>query len=224
MPKYRKKPVEIEAAQFIGIDADYKPMFATPEPGWLKKALELPHDADGAAFVFTQQSHAPYLVVNTIEGAMSATHGYWIIRGVKGELYPCQPEIFEATYDVIGETVEDHIDKGDFDAAMLASDHLEGSHHAHVDFHSSLRYAINYHSMEREGGDTPDFILANALGAFLSVLGNAIEARDNWKNGVAGFDGPDVEYHPEHAVTIGYAGQDGHSYAPLGDSDGDDGA
>lgn len=37
--------------------------------------------------------------IDTLEGRMTATIGDWIIRGVKGELYPCKPDIFEATYE-----------------------------------------------------------------------------------------------------------------------------
>lgn len=41
----------------------------------------------------------PYGIVTTLEGRMAAMPGDWIITGVKGELYPCKPDIFEATYD-----------------------------------------------------------------------------------------------------------------------------
>jgi len=37
----------------------------------------------------------------TLEGAMIAYPGDWIIRGIKGELYPCKPDIFEATYELV---------------------------------------------------------------------------------------------------------------------------
>ncbi len=37
--------------------------------------------------------------IETLEGTMTANIGDWIIKGVKGELYPCKPDIFEATYD-----------------------------------------------------------------------------------------------------------------------------
>ena len=41
------------------------------------------------------------LLIQTLEGTMEAREGDWIIRGVKGELYPCKPDIFEQTYDVV---------------------------------------------------------------------------------------------------------------------------
>lgn len=40
-----------------------------------------------------------YLVIHTLEGDLAASPGDWIIKGVKGEFYPCKPDIFEATYD-----------------------------------------------------------------------------------------------------------------------------
>lgn len=41
------------------------------------------------------------LTVNTLEGAMHAAPGDYIIKGVKGEFYPCKPDIFEATYELV---------------------------------------------------------------------------------------------------------------------------
>lgn len=41
------------------------------------------------------------LVIETLEGNMTAKKGDWIIRGVKGEMYPCKPDIFEQTYEAI---------------------------------------------------------------------------------------------------------------------------
>lgn len=38
-------------------------------------------------------------IISTLEGTMTASNGDWIIRGVKGELYPCKPDIFAATYE-----------------------------------------------------------------------------------------------------------------------------
>lgn len=39
------------------------------------------------------------MLIDTLEGSMTARSGDWVIRGVKGELYPCKPDIFEATYE-----------------------------------------------------------------------------------------------------------------------------
>lgn len=78
MPKFRKKPVVIEAEQFIG----------SPLPAGCRYGA-------GESFDFS----ACY--VDTLEGVMRADLGDWIITGVKGEKYPCKPDIFAATYEPV---------------------------------------------------------------------------------------------------------------------------
>uniref|UniRef100_E6VFL5 Uncharacterized protein n=1 Tax=Rhodopseudomonas palustris (strain DX-1) TaxID=652103 RepID=E6VFL5_RHOPX len=80
MPKFRKKPVVIEAVQF----------FDGAQPG------ELAADANAGRLRYTEEGTA---LIQTLEGVMEARSGDWIIRGVKGELYPCKPDIFAATYE-----------------------------------------------------------------------------------------------------------------------------
>ena len=46
------------------------------------------------------------MVVNTLEGDHQADLGDFIIKGIKGEFYPCKPDIFEATYEALGEDTE----------------------------------------------------------------------------------------------------------------------
>ena len=82
--KYRKKPVVIEAEQWEGHNLnDDNSMFQAPEV-IIKN--------DGSEFM-----------VSTLEGVMTGQKGDWLIRGVKGELYQCKPDIFEATYDAVRE-------------------------------------------------------------------------------------------------------------------------
>ena len=45
------------------------------------------------------KDRGPYIIIKTLEGRMCANLDDWIIQGVKGEFYPCKPDIFEATYD-----------------------------------------------------------------------------------------------------------------------------
>lgn len=83
MSQFRKKPVVIEAFQWkTGYDA----------PQWFLEAREngttVPDREGGCA-------------IKTLEGIMRADPGDWIIRGVKGEIYPCKPDIFAATYDPV---------------------------------------------------------------------------------------------------------------------------
>ncbi len=86
MPQFRKKPVIITAMQFpamFDIDA--------------RRALEDWIAGYEASKHFTYSGDK--LMIHTLEGIMTADIGDWIIRGVKGEFYPCKPDIFEATYD-----------------------------------------------------------------------------------------------------------------------------
>jgi hypothetical protein len=92
--KYRKKPVEIEAWQWDGTAET-----ATPIIDWaLGNGVTISYYCpDG--YACRRDTHV--LLVQTLEGAMSALPGDWIIRGVKGEFYPCKPDIFAATYDAV---------------------------------------------------------------------------------------------------------------------------
>jgi hypothetical protein len=85
MTEFRKKPVVIEAWQF---DA---PKFM-PQPSWLRDAIT-------SGKIYYQGGNVPYYTIETLEGKMKASEGDWIIRGVKGEIYPCKPDIFAATYE-----------------------------------------------------------------------------------------------------------------------------
>lgn len=84
--RYRKKPVVIEAWQFLG------PQAGKPTPEWLSAAF-----ADGRAWY--QGGDAPYITIGTLEGEMRANLGDWIIHGIEKEIYPCKPNIFAATYE-----------------------------------------------------------------------------------------------------------------------------
>jgi len=81
--KYRKQPVEIEAVQFID----------TPE-----RIEEIAEFMGGDIRVNYEDKDNPYIPIETLEGTMKASVGDYIIKGVKGEFYPCKPDIFEATY------------------------------------------------------------------------------------------------------------------------------
>lgn len=91
--KYRKKPVVIEAIQL------------TPELFW--EVYENKQTIFGK-FTFSGHYHPPsktiydaYITIKTLEGNMRAVLFDWIIKGVKGEFYPCKPDIFEATYEPV---------------------------------------------------------------------------------------------------------------------------
>lgn len=81
--RYRKKPVEVEAFRWTGGQGQAK------APVWFFEAFK-------AGVVSVRY---PHLYIDTLEGTHTANPGDYIIRGVKGELYPCKPDIFEATYE-----------------------------------------------------------------------------------------------------------------------------
>lgn len=74
--KFRKKPVVIEAVQFDGSVESWHSLC-----DWMGIA----HNGNNS--------------VSTLEGNMNVSKDDWVIRGVKGEFYPCKPDIFEATYE-----------------------------------------------------------------------------------------------------------------------------
>jgi hypothetical protein len=78
--QYRKKPVVIEAALFTG--KNVKELLP-----WIQANCVI---SDQAGFV-----------IKTLEGDMRADIGDYIIKGVKGEFYPCKPDVFAATYDPV---------------------------------------------------------------------------------------------------------------------------
>jgi hypothetical protein len=84
--KYRKKPVVIEAECF------------TLET-W-KKIEDWSDKKARAIGNWKHENDVLCMRIKTLEGTMTAELGDWIIRGVKGEFYPCKPDVFEATYEL----------------------------------------------------------------------------------------------------------------------------
>lgn len=92
MAKFRKKPVVISAMQWDGSKAS---------AGVIAEEMDPTTDALDRPRLDWNWSDAgpPRFFVKTLEGCYEASPGDWIIRGVKGELYPCKPDIFEMTYE-----------------------------------------------------------------------------------------------------------------------------
>lgn len=86
--KYRKKPVVIEAIQIRADNED-----------------ELMTFLDGAGHTCVKGAGRRVLsvVIDTLEGVMIGNPGDWIIKGVRGEFYPCKPDIFDETYEPVGD-------------------------------------------------------------------------------------------------------------------------
>jgi hypothetical protein len=101
MTQYRKKPVVIEAFQMTRERrSDNKDW-----PEWLNEAWNKKWPEPGAVSSedFPSSDGKDRLVIATLEGVHTVSWGDWIIRGVSGELYPCKPAIFEATYEPAAE-------------------------------------------------------------------------------------------------------------------------
>lgn len=90
MTQYRKKPVVIEAFRWTGGPDQ------TEDPPWACEAV-----CDGRIRFVNAGTADVALYIDTLEGTHRADQGDWIIRGVKGELYPCKPDIFALTYEEV---------------------------------------------------------------------------------------------------------------------------
>lgn len=86
--KYRKKPIVIEAMQLTRMYSDLAVKFVG------ENNIE-----DFCLGEFAEDSC--YIDIKTLEGCMRASEFDWIIKGIKGEIYPCKPDIFEATYEQV---------------------------------------------------------------------------------------------------------------------------
>jgi len=84
MAKYRKKPVVIEAMEFTDETKDQV-------RAWLTCTCYAEWNEDGK----------PILKIQTLEGDMTAQFGDFVIKGIKGEFYPCKPDIFKETYEKV---------------------------------------------------------------------------------------------------------------------------
>lgn len=99
---FTKLPVQIEAVQLLDIDnVDMNMELGTRGHGTINEAPLWFKDALRSDFMYVQEDkeHATFvLIIETKEGPMRASIGDWIIRGIKGELYPCKPDIFDKSY------------------------------------------------------------------------------------------------------------------------------
>jgi hypothetical protein len=92
--KFRKKPVVIEALQLTR--AQIKQCYEFIHGPISTSGFNSHHWDNYASSV-----SADGMTIQTLEGQMKANIGDWIIKGVKGEFYPCKPDIFEATYEQV---------------------------------------------------------------------------------------------------------------------------
>lgn len=96
--KFRKKPVVIEAFQMT----EARRMDNSEWPAWLHEAWNGNEGEAGTLQRADREAALPdQLAIVTLEGVHLVSWGDWIIQGVKGELYPCKPDIFDATYEAV---------------------------------------------------------------------------------------------------------------------------
>lgn len=113
--KVRKKPVEVEAYQTVDDGTAY--IISRDAPGWIHTALHKQPDETGAIYLkelpiedwyrarlmaLVENSRSPSgWFIHTLEGEHRVMPGDYIIKGVAGALYPCKPDIFDETYEVV---------------------------------------------------------------------------------------------------------------------------
>lgn len=90
MSRFRKKPVVIEAVQWDGTYGGYVSIV---------RHFAIANVSDEMLFSESGDGTDREIEINTLEGTMTAKPADWIIRGIKGEFYPCKPDIFVATYE-----------------------------------------------------------------------------------------------------------------------------
>ena len=103
--KYRKKPVVIEAWQWLFNENQEE------DPPWVLDAMNRKYGSPNSAAFWPDGNRRddadpnwterPHIAIETLEGTHYAIPGDFIIQGVKGELYPCKPDIFRLTYEKV---------------------------------------------------------------------------------------------------------------------------
>lgn len=93
---YRKRPVTIEAMRFSGNSIELQDVYAWVESGVGRENLRM-------------DFYTGDLIVRTLEGDMRCAYGDWVIKGIKGEFYPCKNEVFQLTYELVPPEIQDEI-------------------------------------------------------------------------------------------------------------------
>lgn len=89
MPRYRKRPVVVEAVQFLGSSSQVANIRYWMGGQVYREGMGGVRTSDLTSFTIT-----------TLEGEMTVRPGDYVIKGVQGEFYPCKPDIFEQTYEL----------------------------------------------------------------------------------------------------------------------------
>ena len=94
MPKFRKKPIVIEALEWDG--SHHRGMFE-----FLGGSSDQAISGYGNHFYIDHSKVEGGLILKTLEGEHKASIGDYVIKGISGEYYPCKPDIFKATYEQV---------------------------------------------------------------------------------------------------------------------------
>lgn len=156
MTKYRKKPVVIDAFKWTGGHDQVE------DPEWIVEAID-----EGVAEIkrlyntslgeITEEctldtvSSSIVLQIKTLEGLMAAQPGDYIIRGVVGEIYPCKPDIFEATYEMVADIKD--LPEIEIKDMLLTMDGLQ----AHADYCLKNNLSLSL-LIDMPGFDAPELI------------------------------------------------------------------
>ena len=141
MGKYRKKPIVVEAYQMT----EERSRGGAAWPKWLERAWRLGCEKPGfmywVDFEDDNGDMQTCMEIHTLEGEHKVSWGDYIIQGVQGELYPCKPDIFEATYEPVtdGEEKEERtlkVFKCDINVVLAYSQ--EDAHHVWCEYMLSL--------------------------------------------------------------------------------------
>jgi hypothetical protein len=162
MGQFRKNPVEIEAVQFTGDNVEEIQEFCGTFQWEDAPGVNVFHLYQGGAEVNGNVAEVWDKLHDTWVGVK---RGQWIIRGLKGEYYPCDDNVFQDSYSEVQ----------NFPAPT---------------FRQELVQLINRHSLENASG-TPDFIIASFLENVLTDWNHAIVARCNWRG--EGIELPSLE-------------------------------
>jgi len=92
MAKYRKKPVVIDAVEWTG--GNHREMW-----DFLTGKVDEPINSTDDNFYLDFNKVEGGLIIRTLEGEHIANIGDYIIKGIKGEFYPCKPDVFDMTYE-----------------------------------------------------------------------------------------------------------------------------
>jgi hypothetical protein len=147
--QFTKRPVTIEAIQFAD-DAD---------------TISNIHGFLGAdeTCISYENPEAPVLKIVTLEGMMTAQVGDWVIKGVKGEFYPCKPDIFEATYE--------RAESSDFKCRLLVETQETA---ARLNKLNTFMASDNFPKLPREDKDLL-YSQQRVMSKYVQILGKRLE-------------------------------------------------